>query len=161
MADDINDLRQKLSLPHSFGKKKRKKPRNSKHYDHHYENVKVPKSKYDLLTPEEREDELKKVHSGIKQRRMFSEEECQMIEKRIEEVVEAANQGLYKEHTVDRAPLRNKYFFGEGYTYGEQMVQKGEDLPQNRISEDNFFIKFFHKIFGKSSPHCHWAIIKI
>ena len=36
-----------------------------------------------------------------------------------------ADNNHYKKHTVDRAPLRNKYFFGEGYTYGSQMAKRG------------------------------------
>ncbi|XP_074648970.1 RNA demethylase ALKBH5-like [Tubulanus polymorphus] len=65
------------------------------------------------------------VHEGVKQRRFFTEEECEIIEKKIDEVVNLADKGAYKVHSVDRAPLRNKYFFGEGYTYGSQMDKKG------------------------------------
>nr|XP_016846755.1 PREDICTED: cytosolic endo-beta-N-acetylglucosaminidase isoform X4 [Anolis carolinensis] len=71
------------------------------------------------------EEEAQKVKSGIRQLRLFSPEECAKIEARIDEVVSRAEKGLYKEHTVDRAPLRNKYFFGEGYTYGSQLQRRG------------------------------------
>lgn len=71
------------------------------------------------------EEEARKVKSGIRQFRLFSPEECAKIEARIDEVVSRAEKGLYKEHTVDRAPLRNKYFFGEGYTYGSQLQRRG------------------------------------
>lgn len=71
------------------------------------------------------EEEARKVKSGIRQLRLFSAEECAKIEARIEDVVSRAEKGLYKEHTVDRAPLRNKYFFGEGYTYGSQLQRRG------------------------------------
>jgi len=55
----------------------------------------------------------------------FNSEQCATIEKEIDNIAILAEQGLYKEHTVDRSPLRVKYFFGEGYTYGSQMAQKG------------------------------------
>ena len=55
----------------------------------------------------------------------FNAEQCAVIEKEIDKVVKKADCGKYKEHTVDRSPLRVKYFFGEGYTYGSQMMQKG------------------------------------
>ncbi|XP_042720322.1 RNA demethylase ALKBH5 isoform X2 [Lagopus leucura] len=71
------------------------------------------------------EEEARKVKSGIRQLRLFSAEECAKIEARIDDVVSRAEKGLYKEHTVDRAPLRNKYFFGEGYTYGSQLQRRG------------------------------------
>jgi len=74
--------------------------------------------------------ERKKTQSGITQRRLFSEEQCEVIEKKIDEVVAIANRGVYKEHTVDRAPLRNKYFFGEGYTYGSQLAKKGPGMER-------------------------------
>ncbi|KAF7689785.1 RNA demethylase ALKBH5 [Silurus meridionalis] len=66
-----------------------------------------------------------KVKSGITQARVFTPEECARIEAQIDEVVVRGDRGLYREHTVDRAPLRNKYFFGEGYTYGAQLEKRG------------------------------------
>ncbi|XP_028395345.1 RNA demethylase ALKBH5-like [Dendronephthya gigantea] len=86
--------------------------------------------------------ELQKIHEGITQRVLFDDEACLKIEKMIDEVVENGEKGHYREKTVDRAPLRNKYFFGEGYTYGKQMAEKGpgqeklyargvvDDIPQ-------------------------------
>ncbi|XP_056136012.1 RNA demethylase ALKBH5 [Lampris incognitus] len=74
---------------------------------------------------EQRELEARRVRSGVAQRAVFSQEECARIEARIDEVVSRAEAGLYREHTVDRAPLRNKYFFGEGYTYGAQLEKRG------------------------------------
>lgn len=71
------------------------------------------------------QEEIKKVCEGIKQKQVFTAEECEKIERCIDEVAENAEQGLYKTHTVDSAPLRMKYFFGEGYTYGTQMRHKG------------------------------------
>ncbi|XP_030742351.2 RNA demethylase ALKBH5, partial [Echinops telfairi] len=73
----------------------------------------------------QRDEEARKVKSGIRQMRLFSQDECAKIEARIDEVVSRAEKGLYNEHTVDRAPLRNKYFFGEGYTYGAQLQKRG------------------------------------
>ncbi|XP_062865921.1 RNA demethylase ALKBH5 [Trichomycterus rosablanca] len=66
-----------------------------------------------------------KVESGITQAHVFTPEECAHIEAKIDAVVASADRGLYHEHTVDRAPLRNKYFFGEGYTYGSQLEKRG------------------------------------
>ena len=56
---------------------------------------------------------------------LFGEDECAAIERKIDHVVKKADRGEYKMHTVDRTPLRCKYFFGEGYTYGNQLTQKG------------------------------------
>ena len=55
----------------------------------------------------------------------FNSEQCAIIENEIDNTAILADQGIYKEHTVDRSPLRVKYFFGEGYTYGSQMTQRG------------------------------------
>lgn len=74
---------------------------------------------------EPREHEARRVKSGIAQRCTFSPEECALIEEKIDDVVANGEAGLYREHTVDRAPLRNKYFFGEGYTYGAQLEKRG------------------------------------
>uniref|UniRef100_A0A6I8P299 RNA demethylase ALKBH5 n=1 Tax=Ornithorhynchus anatinus TaxID=9258 RepID=A0A6I8P299_ORNAN len=73
----------------------------------------------------QKEEEARRVKSGIRQLRLFGPDECAKIEARIDEVVSRAEKGLYNEHTVDRAPLRNKYFFGEGYTYGAQLQKRG------------------------------------
>uniref|UniRef100_W5MCB7 RNA demethylase ALKBH5 n=1 Tax=Lepisosteus oculatus TaxID=7918 RepID=W5MCB7_LEPOC len=74
---------------------------------------------------DQREVEAQKVKTGIRQVSIFSSEECSRIEAKIDEVVSKGEKGLYREHTVDRAPLRNKYFFGEGYTYGSQLERRG------------------------------------
>ena len=58
------------------------------------------------------------------------------IERYIDEMVALGEKGAYKKATVDRAPLRVKYFFGEGYTYGGQMERKGKI----------FFLMFFLNI---------------
>ncbi|KAM8771613.1 RNA demethylase ALKBH5 [Acanthopagrus schlegelii] len=72
-----------------------------------------------------REQEAHRVRSSILQKNIFTPEECALIEEKIDDVVAQGDAGLYREHTVDRAPLRNKYFFGEGYTYGSQLEKRG------------------------------------
>lgn len=79
----------------------------------------------DVSDQEVRETEARRVKSGIQQAIVFSPDECVRIEEKIDEVVAHGDAGLYREHTVDRAPLRNKYFFGEGYTYGAQLERRG------------------------------------
>lgn len=120
MATDFLDLRNKLKYPPY-----RERRRSYEHHDRHKDYDDRPISKYDFQTPEQRENELMKIHTGIQQRRLFSPEQCKVIEDKIDEVCRIADQGKYKSHTVDRAPLRNKYFFGEGYTYGPQLAKKG------------------------------------
>lgn len=85
---------------------------------------------YDRDRDADRKEEMRKTQKGIIQRRLFSDAECEDIEKRIDNVVKLANKGMYKDHTVDRAPLRNKYFFGEGYTYGSQLERKGPGMER-------------------------------
>lgn len=53
------------------------------------------------------------LHLGIEQKQVFSDKECQIIEKQINGIVANAEKGMYKKQTVDHAPLRMKYFFGE------------------------------------------------
>lgn len=70
--------------------------------------------------------EAEQILEGIKQIKDFYDDSmCRKIEKKIDQIAEKAKCGLYKQKTYDRAPLRNKYFFGEGYTYGNQMKKKG------------------------------------
>uniref|UniRef100_A0A915JG07 Uncharacterized protein n=1 Tax=Romanomermis culicivorax TaxID=13658 RepID=A0A915JG07_ROMCU len=68
---------------------------------------------------------LRKITDGIDQMKLFSRDECSEIEQCIDDVVLLGEEGFYRTKTVDRAPLRVKYFFGEGYTYGSQMDKKG------------------------------------
>lgn len=72
-----------------------------------------------------REQEARLVSSSIQQQSIFTAEECALIEDKIDHIVAQAEAGHFREHTVDRAPLRNKYFFGEGYTYGSQLEKRG------------------------------------
>ncbi|XP_029109691.1 RNA demethylase ALKBH5-like [Scleropages formosus] len=122
-AGGFSDLREKLSFKTPQGKGHRSKEagdggdgRKRKHG--HLEEEEPP-------PPPPRGLEAGRVKSGIRQVSMFSADECRRIESRIDEVVAKAEKGLYREHTVDRAPLRNKYFFGEGYTYGSQLERRG------------------------------------
>ena len=114
------DLREKLRDPERFAR-----PRRYSYGDYEEEEWDLPLSKYDVQSPRERETELRKVHKGIVQRNIFTDSECKEIEKKIDEIVVKADRGEFRVKTVDRAPLRNKYFFGEGYTYGSQMDRKG------------------------------------
>ena len=52
--------------------------------------------------------EIHKVQQGIKQRILFDRDDCEEIEAKIDEVVEQAELGAFKDKTVDRAPLRVK-----------------------------------------------------
>ena len=123
MAEGFSDLREKLRFPHRY--QSQKHFNRSDDFSARYEDYSVPKSKYDWQSPRQREEELRKVHCGITQRRLFSVEECKEIERNIDQVVLKAERSEFKPKTVDRAPLRNKYFFGEGYTYGSQLAKKG------------------------------------
>lgn len=96
----------------------------------HHDDFAIPRSKYDFMTWQEREDEVKKVHSGLVQRRLFDADACAEIEEKIDEVVQMAKAGKFRKNTVDVAPLRQKYFFGEGYTYGSQMRRKGPGMEK-------------------------------
>ncbi|XP_029432411.1 RNA demethylase ALKBH5 [Rhinatrema bivittatum] len=119
-ATGYTDLREKLKsmMPYRENHKSREPDygleRKRKHSDEEY-------SDYE----EQKDEEARKVKNGIRQIKLFSSDECAKIEGKIDEVVSRAEKGLYREHTVDRAPLRNKYFFGEGYTYGSQLQKRG------------------------------------
>uniref|UniRef100_A0A914XRH0 Alpha-ketoglutarate-dependent dioxygenase alkB homolog 5 n=1 Tax=Plectus sambesii TaxID=2011161 RepID=A0A914XRH0_9BILA len=76
------------------------------------------------------ESEEDKIRAGIVQKRLFSDRLCEQLEEQIEMVEEKANRGEYKKNTVDRSPLRVKYFFGEGYTYGDQLERKGPGMER-------------------------------
>ena len=138
-SDSYKDLRQKIKSPYEMKiqhrKRKYKDDSSSESSDDGYS----PRSKHDRELEKERKEEMRKVQEGVTQRRLFSEEQCDEIEKKIDEVVRIAERGMYKQHTVDRAPLRNKYFFGEGYTYGSQLEKKGPGMerlyPKGEVDE--------------------------
>lgn len=115
---DVLDLRAKLN-----GIFKRK--RRSLEEDRKIKRERNEKRRSSFESSDSNGTELQKVHQGITQRVLFDREECSEIEAKINEIVENAEKGRYREKTVDRAPLRVKYFFGEGYTYGKQMSEKG------------------------------------
>lgn len=56
---------------------------------------------------------------------LFLPADCTRIEELIEKVTVDAQRGLFKEHSVDLTPFRNKYFFGFAYTYGAQRDYPG------------------------------------
>ena len=93
----------------------------------------------DTDSDDDRISERRQILSGIKQHRFFKKQDITVIEDKINEIVEQANRGHFKTRTVDRAPLRVKYFFGEGYTYGKQMEERGPGqeklFPKGEIDE--------------------------
>lgn len=117
MTPHRDDYRNKYSDRTSNGSGKARKRKYRESDDDDYEHS---DDSADL-----REQEARRVSSSVVQCSIFSPEECARIEEKIDEVVAKAEAGHYREHTVDRAPLRNKYFFGEGYTYGAQLERRG------------------------------------
>lgn len=127
MEEDDGSSKETLGLPRRFGRRspsRRRRPRRDDS-DGGGGGDDAPRSKYDSMTAVERAAEVERIRDGVRQVELFSDARCREIERRIDEIVERANRNGYKRHTVDRAPLRNKYFFGEGYTYGAQMAKKG------------------------------------
>lgn len=126
-ASVVTDLREKIKYPDKETQGHGKSQEGKEKYNTLYSDDISFRSNTNASDhlEEDTDNELSKVHSGIQQRRLFTLEQCIEIEKKIDKVVSLANKGFFKEHTVDRAPLRNKYFFGEGYTYGSQMVKRG------------------------------------
>ncbi|KAG9343030.1 hypothetical protein JZ751_015248, partial [Albula glossodonta] len=121
-ASGFSDLRDKLKsmTPHRENYKNKVSDRGGGR-KRKYHDSEDDSSDYE----EQRELEALKVKDGIRQLNLFSSDDCTRIEAKIDEVVSKADKGLLREHTVDRAPLRNKYFFGEGYTYGSQLEKRG------------------------------------
>ncbi|XP_049801380.1 RNA demethylase ALKBH5-like isoform X2 [Schistocerca nitens] len=126
MAAGYTDLRQKLQLKQKSLKSQQKEKKYIS-----------PSYHYSPYNVDENLVLLKQIHTGIQQRRLFDNDQCTAIENKIDEVVELADKGKYKPCTVDRAPLRNKYFFGEGYTYGSQLSKRGPGMerlyPQGEV----------------------------
>ncbi|XP_022102383.1 RNA demethylase ALKBH5-like [Acanthaster planci] len=147
MTASCSDLRQKLDHNHhshyenaSFGSRRRRpfdvKYDPSRRRSHEFGR----QGNYEHRSSfEDDMEEVKKIHSGIKQYQLFSDAESKEIEKKIDEVVQNGLEGKYRLHTVDRAPLRNKYFFGEGYTYGAQLSKRGPGqerlYPKGEVDE--------------------------
>ena len=134
----IKDLREKLnSRSKSSMKIEKYKPRLQSSSEDSAEDKKSPRrdrnrnglrrhDQSDLFDSDDEDSaERHRIMSGIDQQPFFNKEECRDIEDRIEEVIKKGDRGHYKTRTVDRAPLRTKYFFGEGYIYGKQMTEKG------------------------------------
>ncbi|KAG8227377.1 hypothetical protein J437_LFUL000385 [Ladona fulva] len=87
---------------------------------------------------------VKKISASISQSTIFSAEQCSVIENKIDEVATRADEGAYKPCSVDRARLRTKYFFGEGYTYGSQLTKRGPGMerlyPYGEVDSIPFWI---------------------
>lgn len=123
MASRMSDLRQKLDSSYRHPGDRKRRP-----FEDEYDSSRRrrrPSYGRRSSSIEDEIEEVKKIHEGCQQNQLFSDADCREIEKKIDEVVEIGKDGKYKEHTVDRAPLRNKYFFGEGYTYGAQLAKRG------------------------------------
>ena len=104
-TESISDLREKLLKSSHNGHTRREygKKTNTKHLNPNGHNQRyLPKSKYDELDSEQREEELQKVNSGIQQNSLFSQKQCEEIERKINKVVKLGELGIYKDHTVDR-----------------------------------------------------------
>ncbi|CAH1274596.1 ALKBH5 [Branchiostoma lanceolatum] len=141
MAEGITDLREKLQnrdrLPQRItmqGSRKRRRSADDLEFQQNRPETGISdrsgRQKDFTSPPKDRHEELRRIHRGIRQRILFTHEECEKIEEKIEEIIRRADRGCYKEHTVDRAPLRVKYFFGEGYTYGSQLERKGPGMER-------------------------------
>uniref|UniRef100_T1JJ71 RNA demethylase ALKBH5 n=1 Tax=Strigamia maritima TaxID=126957 RepID=T1JJ71_STRMM len=137
MAAGVVDLRHKLrSNQRQTATALRRYEKDETNRYHRAYKDKAPESKRNESETDEyseydsRLKTLRKLHSGIQQRRLFTDAECQVIEQQIDEVVENGEKGFYRPQTVDRAPLRNKYFFGEGYTYGSQLSKRGPGMER-------------------------------
>ena len=103
-TDSVPDLREKLhksTYSHSQKEYRKKYVTNARQTHSNVSNS-IPRSKYDDLDSEQREEEVQKVKTGIEQHRTFTEKQCYEIEKKIDKVVKISDLGLYKEHTVDR-----------------------------------------------------------
>jgi len=67
-------------------------------------------------------------------REVFDALECARIEAWIDDTVWRGSMGLIGgESTIDVTPLRTKYFFGNGYTYGRGMRGREELLPLGSV----------------------------
>mmetsp|Transcript_63897 Transcript_63897/g.152400 ORF Transcript_63897/g.152400 Transcript_63897/m.152400 type:complete len:425 (+) Transcript_63897:110-1384(+) len=81
--------------------------------------------------------------SCIVHEKFWSEDTCAAVERVVDQITELAARGAFKERTVDRTPLRNKYFFGFGYTYGPQVAKRGDEqlLPPHVVDPIPDFIR--------------------
>ena len=165
IADSKKERRKRSSKRHGDEKKREKKERESKRKIENSSTSTEPRRKSEISTASlrrrysqsrenekengyvEDETELQKLHKGIKQvHNFFDDSMCRKIEKKIDQIAEKATCGLYKQKTYDRAPLRNKYFFGEGYTYGKQMEHKGPGQERLHLKgEVDEIPKWIHK----------------
>lgn len=75
-------------------------------------------------------DDAAEVRRSVQKYQLFDDAACRLIEEKIDETIAKGDAGGFRKHTVDRAPLRTKYFFGEGYTYGGQLEKKGPGMEK-------------------------------
>jgi len=122
MAEGFSDLRQLLRIKQNYTED------DNEFQDKRYPTGPIYSSQHRSI--EEEITLLELLKKGIQQKRLFDDVQCTKIEAKIDRVVERADKGKYKPCTVDRAPLRNKYFFGEGYTYGSQLPRKGPGMER-------------------------------
>lgn len=123
MAEGYTDLREKLEFKlknktESYDCKNKRLDTKCSYYSSQYHTI------------DEELAILNLIRKGIKQVQLFDDEQCKKIEEKINKVVDRAEKGKYKICTVDRAPLRNKYFFGEGYTYGSRLAKRGPGMER-------------------------------
>jgi len=78
-------------------------------------------------------DTVKNIKTSVKTETIFKPDKCKEIEDKIDEMVAEGNKGMFKDCTVDRAPLSVKYFFGEGYTYGQQLQNKNLEGEKQKL----------------------------
>jgi len=78
-----------------------------------------------LRVVSEENEVFRKTSESLKNIPLFTPAECEQFEALIEKVAADAERGLFKPHSVDLTPFRNKYFFGFAYTYGAQRDYPG------------------------------------
>lgn len=108
---------------------------------------------------------LRKLYNGIKYLYTFDNVECLKIEEYIDTVIINGDKGQLKPHTIDRGLRRNKYFFGERYTYGcglgsEKLYPEGFVEPIPRWME-HLIIKPLEKARVLEQDFVNSAVINI
>ncbi|KAG5893630.1 hypothetical protein JTB14_015069 [Gonioctena quinquepunctata] len=89
------------------------------------------------------ETKLLKIQDSIKQFSIFSENELKFFEIHIDKIVEQGKNGILKQLTVNHTNLRQKYFFGERYTYGKQAKSMEKLYPKNSVDPIPTWIKIY------------------
>lgn len=132
--DDTKPAKKKVEKENKNSEKKETTNSVKKEKKSNRESIKLNNGNHDksiASSPGDKTSELELIKAGITTiPNFFDDSMCRKIEKKIDQIAEKAKCGLYKQKTYDRAPLRNKYFFGEGYTYGKQMAESGPGKEQ-------------------------------